>query len=99
MRRLARQLRFGLALLVARLVLMAPGALWAQSDLERAYKKEFTYLEYGSYLSAWKQRLRLKMWSGWPTLPMVFVNGTLVGGASELAKLIESGELDELLAA
>ena len=45
MRRLARQLRFGLALLVALLVLMAPGALWAQSDLERAYKKEFTYLE------------------------------------------------------
>ena len=61
--------------------------------------KEFTYLEYGSYLGAWKQRLRIKMWSGWPTLPMVFVKGTLVGGANDLAKLIESGELDELLAA
>ena len=70
----------------------------ARKSLQAA-GKEFTYLEYGSYLSAWKQRLRLKMWSGGPTLPMVFVNGTLVGGASELAKLIESGELDELLAA
>jgi glutaredoxin-related protein len=33
------------------------------------------------------------MWTGWPTLPMVFVNGVLVGGASDLKRLLESGEL------
>ena len=53
----------------------------------------YKYLEYGSYLGEWRRRLALKMWTGWPTLPMVFVKGVLVGGASDLAKLIESGEL------
>jgi glutaredoxin-related protein len=38
------------------------------------------------------------MWAGWPTFPMVFVKGVLVGGASELEKLIASGELREMLA-
>ncbi|MDE2080515.1 MAG: glutaredoxin [Burkholderiales bacterium] len=57
-----------------------------------------TYLEYGSYFSAWRQRNALKMWTGWPTLPMVFVKGTLVGGADDLQRLIDSGELQRLLA-
>lgn len=56
------------------------------------------YLEYGSYLNTWRQRNALKLWTGWPTFPMVFVKGTLVGGASELAKLIHSGELNKMLA-
>lgn len=60
--------------------------------------KPYKYLEYGSYLSEWKPRLAIKMWSGWPTFPQVFVKGTLVGGAEELEKLIASGELDRLLA-
>lgn len=57
----------------------------------------FTYIARGSYLSGWRERNALKMWTGWPTFPMVFVKGTLVGGASDLDKLIESGELDTLL--
>lgn len=57
----------------------------------------FKYLEYGSYFSEWKERLTLKMWTGWPTFPMVFVKGTFVGGASDLQKLIDSGEFDTLL--
>ena len=57
----------------------------------------YKYLEYGSYVRDWRLRLALKMWAGWPTFPMVFVNGVLVGGASELAKLIESGALKEML--
>jgi glutaredoxin-related protein len=57
----------------------------------------YQYLEYGSYLSLWRSRNALKMWTGWPTLPMVFVKGGLVGGASDLARLIESGELKRLL--
>jgi glutaredoxin-related protein len=57
----------------------------------------FAYLEYGSYLGQWRRRNALKMWTGWPTFPMVFVKGTLVGGAADLEKLAESGELDEML--
>jgi monothiol glutaredoxin len=58
----------------------------------------FLYLEYGSYLSQWRRRNALKMWTGWPTLPMVFVAGLLVGGAEDLKRLAESGELKALLA-
>lgn len=59
----------------------------------------FAYLEYGSYLNTWRRRNALKMWTGWPTFPMVFVKGTFVGGADDLGKLAESGKLDELLKA
>lgn len=58
---------------------------------------DFFELSYGSYFSAWRQRLALKMWSGWPTLPMIFVSGELVGGFSELEQLLASGELQQLL--
>ncbi|MBC7437073.1 MAG: glutaredoxin [Bdellovibrionales bacterium] len=57
----------------------------------------FHYMEYGSYFSKWRERGALKMWTGWPTLPMVFIKGTLVGGANDLDKLIASGELKQLL--
>ena len=58
----------------------------------------YHYLEYGNYLNTWRQRNALKLWTGWPTLPMVFVKGTLVGGANELIRLIDSGELKQQLA-
>ena len=54
---------------------------------------KYQYLEYGSYLSEWRRRLGLKMWTGWPTFPMVFVKGVLVGGADDVEKLLASGEL------
>ena len=53
----------------------------------------YKYLDYGSYLGGYRRRLPLKMWTGWPTFPMVFVKGVLVGGADDLARLIEKGEL------
>jgi monothiol glutaredoxin len=55
------------------------------------------YLEFGSYLNQWRRRNALKMWTGWPTFPMVFVKGVLVGGAADLARLIASGELRRML--
>lgn len=55
------------------------------------------YLEYGSYFSQWRPRSALKMWTGWPTFPMIFVNGQLVGGANDVQRLIASGELHQLL--
>lgn len=57
----------------------------------------YEYLEYGNYLNNWRQRNALKLWTGWPTLPMVFVKGVLIGGANDLAKLIQTGELKKLL--
>ena len=57
----------------------------------------FTYLEYGGYLSEWKPRLALKMWSGWPTFPMVFVRGKLIGGCDETVKQLADGSLKQRL--
>jgi len=53
----------------------------------------YKYIEYGSYLGDYRRRLALKLWTGWPTYPMVFVKGVLIGGASDLEKLIASGGL------
>lgn len=58
---------------------------------------QYKYLEYGSYTSQWYPRLALKIWAGWPTFPMVFVKGQLIGGASDLKALAESGELQAAL--
>src|ERR1700736_5810245 len=53
----------------------------------------YAYLEYGSYLSAWRRRNALKMWTGWPPFPMVFVKGILIGGGEDLERLVSGGEL------
>lgn len=55
-------------------------------------------LDYGHYFNFWRERNALKMWTGWPTFPMIFVKGMLIGGAGDLNKLIASGELNKLLA-
>ena len=74
-----------------------PFVAQARKALARA-EVPFHYLEFGSYISQWRRRNALKMWTGWPTLPMVFVRGVLVGGAEDLSRLVASGELKELLA-
>ncbi len=58
----------------------------------------YHYMEYGSYFSLWRERNALKMWTGWPTIPMIFIKGTLVGGANDVEKLIASGQIKTLLA-
>ena len=52
----------------------------------------------GSYLGVWRPRSALKMWTGWPSYPMVFVKGTLIGGYTDLQALIDSGEFKKMLA-
>ena len=69
----------------------------ARAALEGA-GQAFKYLEYGNYFSRWRERNALKLWTGWPTLPMVFVKGTLVGGFKDLQALIDSGELKRMVA-
>jgi monothiol glutaredoxin len=61
----------------------------ALDEAQIAYK----YLEYGSYLGEWKRRLAIKMWSGWPTFPQVFVRGTLIGGNAETRAALADGSL------
>lgn len=56
-------------------------------------KLQHHYLEYGSYFSDWRKRNALKLWTGWPTFPMVFVDGVLIGGDSNVKELIASGQL------
>src|SRR5258708_39709604 len=56
-------------------------------DAGLAYK----YLEYGSYLGEWRRRLALKMGTGWPTFPMVFVKSVRIGGAGEAREHTDSG--------
>ena len=59
----------------------------------------YKYLEYGNYLTSWRRRNALKMWTGWPTFPMVFIKGVLIGGTSDLVELDKKNELDQLIAA
>ena len=75
---------------------MNPFPKKARKALDAA-RVPYQYLEYGSYLSDWRRRTALKMWSGWPTLPMIFVKGVLIGGTDDLQRLIGTGELSRLL--
>lgn len=59
----------------------------------------FHDLEYGSYFSKWKERLAIKLWSGWPTFPQVFVRGVLIGGADQTQQALADGTLKSKLAA
>ena len=77
---------------------MNPAPKTARKALDAA-GVAYQYLEYGNYFNTWRRRNALKMWTGWPTFPMVFVNGTLIGGASDLSQLIQSGELAAQLGA
>lgn len=51
----------------------------------------FKYLEYGGYHNNWRRRTALKMWTGWPTFPMVFHKGVLIGGAEDLERFLNDG--------
>lgn len=59
----------------------------------------YEYLEYGSYLSQWKERLAIKMWSGWPTFPQVFVHGKLIGGFDDTQRMLADGSFQQQLKA
>jgi monothiol glutaredoxin len=59
---------------------------------------DFHYLEYGSYLSRWKERLAIKLWSGWATFPQVFVRGVLLGGEDLTKAALADGSLASRIA-
>lgn len=57
----------------------------------------FTYLEFGSYLSKWRERLAIKLWAGWPTFPQVYVKGALIGGCDDTIAALQDGSLRQRL--
>lgn len=67
-------------------------------QLLHARQLDFRYLEYGSYFNQWRRRNSLKMWTGWPTFPMVFIDGILIGGYQDLKALAGSDDLGRMLA-
>ena len=59
---------------------------------------KYVYLEYGGYFSNWKARLAIKLWSGWPTFPHIFVDGKLIGGSADLNEWMKTNSLKVLKA-
>lgn len=57
----------------------------------------FEYLEFGSYFSQYNERVTLKNWTGFTTFPMIFVNGVLIGGNSDMEAEKASGNFDQRL--
>lgn len=53
----------------------------------------YRYLGHGNYLRGYRRRLAVKLWSGYPTFPQVFVQGVLIGGCRELERDLASGAL------
>jgi glutaredoxin-related protein len=58
---------------------------------------EHRYIEIGGYLSKWRERLAIKLWSGWPTFPQVFVRGVLIGGENLTKAALADGSLKSSL--
>lgn len=56
-------------------------------------------VEYGSrdILEDARVRQILSAWSDWPTIPQLFVDGTLVGGCDIVTELFQDGELQQML--
>ena len=69
-----------------------PNVPRARKSLDAAGVK-YAYIGHGSYFSGYRRRLAVKLWAGWPWFPMVFVKGTLIGGADDVAAELADGTL------
>ena len=58
----------------------------------------YTYVGHGNYFGGYRRRLAVKMWSGYPTFPQIFVKGVLIGGARELLAGLADGSVQQRLA-
>ena len=65
----------------------------ARKNLQK-WNVAYEYLEFGSYFSFWNERQNLKAWTGFSTFPMIFVNGVLIGGNSDLEAEKSDGTFD-----
>jgi monothiol glutaredoxin len=62
--------------------------------LLKANKATFGYL---NVLEDEEMRQAIKDFTGWPTIPQVFVEGKFIGGADILQEMEDSGELKAVL--
>jgi monothiol glutaredoxin len=69
---------------------MNPFVIKARKTLTKA-GVPFKYLEFGHYFNNYSTRVAIKMWTGWPTFPQVFVKGTFIGGADDLLAEMADG--------
>jgi glutaredoxin-related protein len=60
---------------------------------------DYAYVGHGNYFGGYRRRLAVKMWSGYPTFPQIFVKGVLIGGARELLTGLADGSVQQRLAA
>lgn len=64
----------------------------ARKALEAA-NLAYAYVAHGNYLRGYRRRLAVKMWSGYPTFPQIFIKGVLIGGARELIAGLKDGSV------
>jgi monothiol glutaredoxin len=88
--------------LVASEKVLVVGMAWNQPVRKARQKLDemkvtYRYFEHGNYIVGWKARLALKIFFAWPTFPMIFVNGTFIGGNRDLRKAVEDGTFQALL--
>ena len=52
---------------------------------------------FSDVLLDWDLREGIKVFSNWPTIPQVYVDGKFIGGCDIVREMFEAGELQELL--
>ena len=55
-------------------------------------------IEYFNVLEDEAMRQAIKDYTGWPTIPQVFIDGKFVGGADVLQEIYDRGELKAMVA-
>jgi len=63
-------------------------------DALAAVKAPIAYVNVLQDQEAWEG---IKVFSGWPTIPQIFIGGKFVGGCDIVRELGESGELEKLV--
>lgn len=63
-------------------------------EIMKELKVEFAWF---NVLNDEDMRQAVKDYSGWPTIPQIFVEGKFIGGADIIAELYENGELKVIL--
>lgn len=63
-------------------------------DLLNSHKVDFGYF---NILEDEEMRQAIKDFTGWPTIPQVFVEGKFIGGADILQEMQDNGELKVVL--
>lgn len=98
MHRWKQEIREPVVEAVAKHAVVVVGMAW-NPHVPRAQKAlreagiDFHYMGMGNYLNRYRDRLAIKLWSGWPTFPQVWVRGVFIGGADQVVMGLKDGSL------